>query len=159
MNNWFLALLAFVDYGTKQNKSEGKIIPHGQPESWYHSMERTTRSSVRYDNLVEWRSRRWWSKAPSERSSQSLHHCSVSYHPWHTSDLTTDAYPCNRNQEHKKELEEHNQNCVDYEVGSHKPMNNDTISWQIWSKQNPKPNVAAADKIKVMGVQNPWRYP
>jgi hypothetical protein len=25
------------------------------------------RSSVRYDNLIEWRSRRWWSKAPNER--------------------------------------------------------------------------------------------
>jgi hypothetical protein len=27
------------------------------------------------------------------------------------------AYPCKRNQEHKQEQEEHNQNCVDYELG------------------------------------------
>jgi hypothetical protein len=32
------------------------------------------------------------------------------------------AYPCKRNQEHKQEQEECNQNCVDYEMGSHKPM-------------------------------------
>jgi hypothetical protein len=33
------------------------------------------------------------------------------------------AYPCKRNQEHKQEQEEHNQNYVDYVLGSHKPMN------------------------------------
>jgi hypothetical protein len=32
------------------------------------------------------------------------------------------AYPCKHNQEHKQEHVEHNQNCVDYELGSHKPM-------------------------------------
>jgi hypothetical protein len=29
----FLSLLAFMDYGTKQNESKGKIIPHEQPKS------------------------------------------------------------------------------------------------------------------------------
>jgi hypothetical protein len=37
------------------------------------------------------------------RTLQSLHHCSVGYHPCHTSDLTTKAYPCKQNQEHKQE--------------------------------------------------------
>jgi hypothetical protein len=35
------------------------------------------------------------------------------------------AYTCKHNQEHKQEHEEHNQNCIDHEVGSHKPMNGD----------------------------------
>jgi hypothetical protein len=34
-------------------------------------------------------------------------------------------YPCKRNQEHKQEQVERNQNCVDYELGSHKPMNDE----------------------------------
>jgi hypothetical protein len=93
-------------------------------------------------------------------SPQSLHHCSIGYHPWHTSDLATKAYPCKLNQEHKQKQVEHNQNCVDYELGSHKPMNDDIVWWHIWSKKNSKPNVAAsAVKIEVRGVHNPWRYP
>jgi hypothetical protein len=52
------------------------------------------------------------------------------------------AYPCKRNQEHKQEQKERNQNCIDYEVGSHKSINDDTVWWQIWSKQNSNPNVA-----------------
>jgi hypothetical protein len=76
------------------------------------------------------------------------------------SDLSTKAYPCKRNQKHKQEQLERNQNCIDHEVGSHKPMNCDTVRWQIWSKQNSNPNVVmAADKIEVRGVRNPWRYP
>jgi hypothetical protein len=35
------------------------------------------------------------------------------------------AYPCKRNQEHKQEQVERNQNCVDYELGSHKLMNDE----------------------------------
>jgi hypothetical protein len=35
------------------------------------------------------------------------------------------AYPCKRNQEYKQEQVERNQNCVDYELGSHKPMNDE----------------------------------
>jgi hypothetical protein len=38
------------------------------------------------------------------------------------SDLTTKAYPCKHNQEHKQEQEERNQNYVDYDIRSHKPM-------------------------------------
>jgi hypothetical protein len=45
------------------------------------------------------------------------------------SDISTKVYPCKRYQEHKQEQEECNQNCIDYEVGSHKPMNNDTVRW------------------------------
>jgi hypothetical protein len=76
------------------------------------------------------------------------------------SELTTKAYPCKLNQEHKQEQEEHNKNHVDYEVGSHKPMNDDTVRWHNCSKQNSNYDVAAAaNKIKVRGVQKPWRYP
>jgi hypothetical protein len=35
------------------------------------------------------------------------------------SDLTMKDYPCNRNQEHKQEHEEHNQNYIGHEVGYH----------------------------------------
>jgi hypothetical protein len=62
-------------------------------------------------------------------SSQSLCHCSIGYSPLHTSDLATKAYPYKRNQEHKQELEERNQNYIDHEVGSHKLMNDDTVQW------------------------------
>jgi hypothetical protein len=44
-----------------------------------------------------------------------------------TSYLTTKAYPSKCNQEHKQVQEECNQNCVDYELGSHKPMNNNIV--------------------------------
>jgi hypothetical protein len=60
-------------------------------------------------------------------SSQSLHHCSIGYHPWHMSDLTTKAYPGKRNQEHKQEQKERNQNYIDHEVGFHKLMNDNTV--------------------------------
>jgi hypothetical protein len=63
----------------------------------------------------------------ADRSSQSLHHLSIGYHPRHTSDLTTKAYPCKHNQEHKQEHDERNQNCIDHEVGSHKPMNDANV--------------------------------
>jgi hypothetical protein len=73
------------------------------------------------------------------------------------SDLTKKAYPFKLTQEHKHE-QEHNQNCVNYEVGSHKLMNDDIVQWQ--NKQNTNPNLAvAANKIEVMGVHNPWRHP
>ena len=38
------------------------------------------------------------------------------------------AYPCKRNQEHKQEHEVRNQNCIDHEVGSHKPMNGEMFN-------------------------------
>jgi hypothetical protein len=62
----------------------------------------------------------------TNRTLQSLHHCSVGYHPCHTNDLTTKAYPYKRNQEHKQE-QEMQSNRLDYEMGSHKPMNGDTV--------------------------------
>jgi hypothetical protein len=74
------------------------------------------------------------------------------------SDLAMKAYPCKRNQEHKQEQEEYNQNCIDHDVGSHKPMNDDIVRWHIWSMQNQNPNVVeAAVKIEIRGVHNPWR--
>jgi hypothetical protein len=39
----------------------------------------------------------------TNRTSRSLHYCSVGYHPCHTNDFTTKVYPCKRNQEHKQE--------------------------------------------------------
>jgi plastocyanin len=59
------------------------------------------------------------------------------------SDFTTKAYPCKRNQEHKQE-QEIQSNRLDYEMGSHKSMNGDTVLWQNESKQNPNPKVATA---------------
>jgi hypothetical protein len=41
-------------------------------------------------------------------------------------DLTMKAYSCKRNQEHKQEPEMQS-NRLDYEMGSHKPMNGDTV--------------------------------
>jgi hypothetical protein len=41
-------------------------------------------------------------------------------------DLTTKAYPCKRNQEHKKE-QEMQSNKFGYEMGSHKLMNGNTV--------------------------------
>jgi hypothetical protein len=62
----------------------------------------------------------------TNRTPQSLHHCSIGYHPCHTNDLATKAYPCKCNQEHKQE-QEMQSNRLDYEMGSHKPMNGDTV--------------------------------
>jgi hypothetical protein len=67
-------------------------------------------------------------------TSQSLHHCSVGYHPCHTDDLAMKAYPCKCNQEHKQE-QDMQSNKLGYEMGSNKPMNSDTVRWQIASKQ------------------------
>jgi hypothetical protein len=41
----------------------------------------------------------------TNKTSQSLHHCSVGYHLYHMDDLTTKAYPSKRNQERKQEQE------------------------------------------------------
>jgi hypothetical protein len=60
------------------------------------------------------------------RIPQSLRHCSVGYHPCHTNDLATKAYPCKHNQEHKQE-QEMQSNRLDYKVKSHKLKNGDTV--------------------------------
>jgi hypothetical protein len=66
------------------------------------------------------------------------------------------AYSYKRNQVHKQEPEERNQNCVDYELWSHKPMNDNTVWWHIWSKKKPNPNVVVdADEIEFRGVRDP----
>jgi hypothetical protein len=47
-------------------------------------------------------------------------------------------------------------NKLDYEMESHKPMNGDTVRWQIESKQNPIPKMVIATEQKgVRGVQAP----
>jgi hypothetical protein len=93
-------------------------------------------------------------------SAQSLHHGFIGYHPLHTSDLTTKAYPYKRNQEHKQEQIKHNKKCVDYDLESHKPMNNELFNDRYDLSKIPNPNVGAdAVKIEVRGVHNPWRYP
>jgi hypothetical protein len=61
-----------------------------------------------------------------KRTSQSLHYYSIGYHPCHTNDLATKAYPCKRNQEHKQE-QGMQSNKLDYKMGSHKPMNGDIV--------------------------------
>jgi hypothetical protein len=117
---------------------KGTIIPHGQPDNWYHLIEDEAQSFPRgMVNLIggeldvdDPRLRTNW-------TSQSLQHCSVGYHPYHTNDLATKAYPCNCNQEHKQK-QKMQSNKLDYEMGSHKPKNGDTVQWQIDSKQNPK---------------------
>jgi hypothetical protein len=62
----------------------------------------------------------------TNRTPQSLHHYSVGYHPCHTNDLAMKDYSCKHNQEHKQE-QEMQTNRLDYEMGSHKPMNEDTV--------------------------------
>jgi hypothetical protein len=58
----------------------------------------------------------------TNRTSQSLHHSSVGYHPYHMNNLTMKAYPC----KHKQE-QEMQSNKLDYKMESHKPMNGDTV--------------------------------
>lgn len=60
-----------------------KVIIAGAHGVWGRGLiEDETRSSMNYDNLIKWISWRWWSKAPNNGSSRSLHHCSVGYHSW-----------------------------------------------------------------------------
>jgi hypothetical protein len=81
------------------------------------------RSSVRYDNLIEWRSRRWWSKAPSEWflaiTTPRLRWLSPVTHEWPRHEgLSLQAQSRTQARTGKKR----NQNCIDYVIGSHKPM-------------------------------------
>jgi hypothetical protein len=62
----------------------------------------------------------------TNRTSQSLHHYFIGYHPCHMNELTMKAYPYKRNQEYKQE-QEMKSNRLDYEMESHKPMNCDTV--------------------------------
>ena len=54
------------------------------------------------------------------------------------------AYPCKRNQEHKQERAERNQNCVEHELGSHKLMNDELFDERYDLSKTPNPNVVAA---------------
>jgi hypothetical protein len=76
------------------------------------------------------------------------------------SDLSTKAYPCKRNQEHKQEHEERNENCIDHKVRSHKPMTVTLFHDRYDLSKTPNPNmVGIADKIEVRGMCDPWSHP
>jgi hypothetical protein len=83
-------------------ESKGRIISHGQPESRYQLIEWKARSSVRYYNLIEWSLNVDDSRLRANGLVQSLHHYSVGYHSFHTSDLAMKAYPCKHNQNSSK---------------------------------------------------------
>jgi response regulator of citrate/malate metabolism len=53
-------------------------------------------------------------------------------------DLTKEAYPWKRNQEHMQQQEECNQTSIDHNVVSHKSRNDETIHGHIESKQKLK---------------------
>jgi hypothetical protein len=66
---WFFLIshnILFVRYHHKLESLTPYTIDHNQNKVREVIVD-AARSSVRYDNLIEWRSRRWWSKAPSER--------------------------------------------------------------------------------------------
>ena len=114
-------------------------------EIWFQLIEDATWSSVRYDNLIEWRSRRWWSKAPSERflaiTTPRLRWLSPVTHEWPRHEgLSMQAQSRTQARTGKKR----NQTCIDYGRGVSQADDGDTVRWQNWSKQNPNLNVAAA---------------
>jgi hypothetical protein len=98
-------------------------IKKSLPSARSRVIEDATRSSVRYVNLIEWRSRRWWSKAPSEQflaiTTPRLRWLSPVTHEWPRHEgLSLQAQSRTQARTGKK----HNQNCIDYGIGSHKPM-------------------------------------
>ena len=108
-----------------RNKTNLKVGLYltGNLEIWYQLIVDAARSSVRYDNLIEWRSRRWWSKAPSERflaiTTPRLRWLSPVTHEWPRHEgLSLQAQSRTQARTGKKR----NQNCIDYGMGSHKPM-------------------------------------
>jgi hypothetical protein len=62
----------------------------------------------------------------TNRTLPSLHHCSIGYHPFHMDDLAMVAYPCKRNKKHRQE-QDMQSNKLDHNIGSHKPINGNTI--------------------------------
>jgi hypothetical protein len=102
------------------------------------------RSSIRYDNLIEWRSRRWWSKAPSERflaiTTPRLRWLSPVTHEWPRHEgLSLQAQSRTQARTGKKR----NQIVLITGWGLTNRWRRH-CSMTDWSKQNPKPNVAAA---------------
>jgi hypothetical protein len=66
------------------------------------------------------------------------------------------AYPYKRNQEHKQEQVEHNQKCVDHDVGFNKLMHDELFDNRYDLSKTPNTNVVAATiKIEVRGVCDP----
>ena len=104
-------------------------------EIWYQLIVDAAQSSVRYDNLIEWRSRRWWSKAPNERflaiTTPRLRWLSPVTHEWpHHEGLSLQAQSRTQARTGKKR----NQNCIDYGRGVSQADDGDTVRWQNWSK-------------------------
>jgi hypothetical protein len=123
-------------------------------------IEDEARSSMRYDNLIVWRYRRWWSKAPSEGilaiTTPRLRWLSPVTHEWpHHEGLSLQAQ--SRTQ---ARIGRTQPNMCWLRVGVSQTNERRTILWQIWYKLNPNPNVAAvAVKIEVRGVHNPGGTP
>ena len=143
-----IIILAFL-WAMGRNKTNLKVGLYltGNLEIWYQLIVDAARSSVRYDNLIEWRSRRWWSKAPSERflaiTTPRLRWLSPVTHEWPRHEgLSLQAQSRTQARTGKKR----NQNCIDYGRGVSQADDGDTVRWQNWSKQNPNLNVAAATK-------------
>jgi hypothetical protein len=146
--NKLIVLIFFCFLWTMgRNKTNLKVGLYltGNLEIWYQLIEDATRSSVRYDNLIEWRSRRWWSKAPSERflaiTAPRLRWLSPVIHEWpRHKGLSLQAQSRTQARIGKK----HNQNFIDYGMGSHKLMTATLFDDRIDLSKTPKPNVAAA---------------
>ena len=128
----------------------------GNLEIWYQLIEDKARSSMRYDNLIRWRSRRWWSKALSERiltiTTPLLRWLSPVTHEWPRHEgLSLQA------QSRTQARIERTQSKLHWSWGGVTQIDEwRTVRWQMWSKQNPNPNVVvAAVKIEVRVMHNP----
>jgi hypothetical protein len=120
------------------------------------SLDRTKGVSWSSDKSLGWRTRCWWSKIfrRLKKLPQSLHHGSDGYQvvcPW--IGLTKKARSCKCNENTNKN--EKAAIWILLKLGSHKPMNGETMS-TVWSKQNPPLQLmAAAEVYRVEGVHNP----
>jgi hypothetical protein len=124
-NKLIVIIFFWLFWTMGRNKTNLKVGLYltGNLEIWYQLIVNATRSSVRCDNLIEWRSRRWWSKAPSKRflaiTTPRLHWLSPMTHEWPRHEgLSLQAQSRTQARTGKKR----NQNCIDHGMGSHKLM-------------------------------------
>jgi hypothetical protein len=124
-----------------QNKTNLKVGLYltGNLKIWYQLIEDAGRSSVRYDNLIEWRSRRWWFKALSERflaiTTPWLRWLSP-HDTWMTSPRR--LIPASTIKNTRKIMKETQPKLYWLRDGFSQTDDGDTVRWQNWSKQNPK---------------------
>jgi hypothetical protein len=112
-------------------------------------------SFVRYDNLIGWRSRRWWSKALGEQ----ILAITTPLLRW-LSPITHEGLSLQAQSRTQARIGRIQPKLYWLRVGVSQTDERRTVRWQIWYKQNPNPNVVVvAIKIGVKGVHNPWRYP